>query len=186
MNKIEEQIKKFEKMKQKIPNIDISNLIKVKKQFSNSLLNYLIQKKSNCSPKKQTNDIFTSNHPITENPTEQRQKEKNKFITQKADEKGKSKTQQGKSHGNNNDQGQNNKGNANKDMESSLGQINLLKIENDNMARPELKKMFEKKREEEEKINKEKKINQEKEAGNEEKNQEKEEEKKEKEENQEM
>ena len=90
MNKIEEQIKKFEKMKQKIPNIDISNLIKVKKQFSNSLLNYLIQKKSNCSPKKQTNDIFTSNHPITENPTEQRQKEKNKFITQKADEKGKS------------------------------------------------------------------------------------------------
>ena len=189
MNKIEEQIKKFEKMKQKIPNIDISNLIKVKKQFSNSLLNYLIQKKSNCSPKKQTNDIFTSNHPITENPTEQRQKEKNKFITQKADEKGKSKTQQGKSHGNNNDQGQNNKGNANKDMESSLGQINLLKIENDNMARPELKKMFEKKREEEEKINKEKKINQEKEAGKEEKNPEKEEEKKEekeKEENQDM
>ena len=177
MNKIEEHLKKFETIKQKIPNTDVTFLIKERGPSFNTLLKYLVKKKNNTSTKKQANNIFTSNHIITENPPEQRQKEKNKFITQKQDDKGKSKTQQGKNHGNSNEQGSNNKGNANKNIDSSFSKLTLLKIENDNMARPELKKIFEKTREEEEKINREKKINQEKEAEKEEKQPEKEKEK---------
>ena len=150
MNKIEEQIKKFEIIKQKIPTTFIPSLIDEKPSISNSVLFYFIKKKHNSSHKNQTKNVSGSNPNITENPQEPRQKEKNKFITQKAEEKGKSKTQQGKSHGNINEQEKNNKGKYSKDVDSSVEQINLLKIENDNMPRVELKKIFEKKREEEE------------------------------------
>ena len=185
MNKIEDQIKKFETIKEKIPTTLIPSLIKEEPSISNSLLFYFFKKKHNSSHKNPTKSANALNPNITDNPQEPKQKEKNKFITQKAEEKGKNKTQQGKSHGNTNEQEKNNKGNNNKDADSSVKEINLLQIENDNMGRVDLKKMFEKKREEEEKINKEKKINQEKEAGNEEKQPKKEKEQ-EKEEKQEM
>ena len=185
MNKIEDQIKKFETIKEKIPTTLIPSLIKEEPSISNSLLFYFFKKKHNSSHKNPTKSANALNPNITDNPQEPKQKEKNKFITQKAEEKGKNKTQQGKSHGNTNEQEKNNKGNNNKDADASVKEINLLQIENDNMGRVDLKKMFEKKREEEEKINKEKKINQEKEAGNEEKQPKKEKEQ-EKEEKQEM
>ena len=185
MNKIEEQIKKFETIKQKIPTTLIPSLINEKPSISNSLLFYFIKKKHNSSHKNATKNVFVSNPNITDNPQEPKQKEKNKFITQKAEERGKSKTQQGKSHGNNNEQEKNNKGNNSKDTDSSVRRLNLLQIENNNMPRGELKKMFEKDREEEEKLKNDKKINQEREAGKEEKQPENEKEK-EKEEKPEM
>ena len=185
MNKIEEQIKKFETIKQKIPQTLIPSLINEKPSISNSLLFYFIKKKHNSSHKNATKNVFVSNPNITDNPQEPKQKEKNKFITQKAEERGKSKTQQGKSHGNNNEQEKNNKGNNSKDTDSSVRRLNLLQIENNNMPRGELKKMFEKDREEEEKLKNDKKINQEREAGKEEKQPENEKEK-EKEEKPEM
>ena len=185
MNKIEEQIKKFETIKQKIPQTLIPSLINEKPSISNSLLFYFIKKKHNSSHKNATKNVFVSNPNITDNPQEPKQKEKNKFITQKAEERGKSKTQQGKSHGNNNEQEKNNKGNNSKDTDSSVRRLNLLQIENNNMPRGELKKMFEKDREEEEKLKNDKKSNQEREAGKEEKQPENEKEK-EKEEKPEM
>ena len=185
MNKIEEQIKKFETIKQKVPTTLIPSLINEKPSISNSLLFYFIKKKHNSSHKNATKNVFVSNPNITDNPQEPKQKEKNKFITQKAEERGKSKTQQGKNHGNNNEQEKNNKGNDSKGMGSSVGKLTLLQIENNNMPRGELKKIFEKDREEEEKLSNDKKINQEKEAGKEEKQPENEKEK-EKEEKPEM
>ena len=176
MNKIEEQINKFEKIKKKIPITDIATLTKANENHSFTFLSYFFEKKNNSSNKNSAKNIFTPSPNRQENSTEQRQKEKKKFTLIRQDEKGKSRTQQGKNHGNNNEQ--NNKANASKDFDSSVGHINLLFIENHNIQRSELRKRFEKKREEEEeKTIKEKKINQEQEAGNEEKQQEKEKEK---------
>ena len=174
MNKIEEQINKFETIKKKIPNTDIT-LLTVKNDHNPlSILSYLINKKHDSSNKNSTKNIFSQSPNKQENLTEQRQKDKKKFTLVRPDEKGKSKTQQGKNHGNNNEQS--NKGNANKDSDSSMGHINLLFIETHNISKSEVRKRFEKKREEEEeKTIKEKKINQEQEAGNEEKKEEKEE-----------
>ena len=165
MNKIEEQIHKFETIKQKIPPSDWSELTNKKSPFSISLLTYFIKKKSSSSHKNQTNNIFIPNPNITENPSEQKPNEKHKFILQKPNEKVKNKTQSGKSHGNNADSGQNNKGYANKNYDFAENKLNLLDIENKGMTGSELKKLLQKNREEEEKIEQEKKINEAKEAG---------------------
>jgi len=49
MNKIEEQIKKFLSIKQKIPNSDLVTLTKAQPLSSCSILSYLIKKKNKSS-----------------------------------------------------------------------------------------------------------------------------------------
>ena len=175
MNKIEEQIKKFLSIKQKIPNSDLVTLTKAQPLSSCSILSYLIKKKNKSSNKNTTNNTHIPNRDLTEKSGEEKPKEKNKFITQKQEEKNKTKTQQGRNHGNNSEQGHNNKEKSPKNSDSPGKSINLLEIVYDNMDKQKIQEILSKKHEEEKNNTMEEKNNHKEEAGDEEMKEEKEE-----------
>ena len=76
MNKIEEQIKKFLSIKQKIPNSDLVTLTKAQPLSSCSILSYLIKKKNKSSNKNTTNNTHIPNRDLTEKSGEEKPKEK--------------------------------------------------------------------------------------------------------------
>ena len=169
MNKIEEQIKKFLLIKQKISSTEKETLSKFSQQSYYSVLSYINKKKINISHKNPQNNVPNSNHNITDKSSEQKQKEKNKFsVVSELYDKKKYKTLQGKNHLNSIEQ------NSDKEQNSPKKELTLLDIENNNIGGRDLSKIFAKREKEEKKVNKEQENIEENEAVNEENKEEKE------------
>ena len=170
MNKIEEQIKKFLLIKQKISATDKETISKFSQHNFYSFLSYINKKKINISHKNPQNNMPNSNQNITDKSSEQRQREKKKFsvVSDELYDKKKYKTQQGKNHLNSIDQ------NSDIEQNSPKKELTLLDIENNNIGGKDLTKLFAKREKEEKKVIKEQENNKENEAVNEENKEEKE------------
>ena len=176
MNKIEDQIKKFLLIKQKLSSTDRESISKFSETRFYSILSFVNKKKSNISHKNSQINMPNSNMSLTDKYLQLQQREKKKFavVSDEPYDKKKYKTQQGKNHLNNIEQNSDNRGNGHKEQNSLKKELTLLDIENDNIGGRDLTKLFAKKSKEEKKVIKEQENNEENVAVNEENKEEKE------------
>ena len=145
MNKIEEQIKKFLLIKQKLPTKEKDSISKFSGVTYYSFLSFFNKKKYNSTHKNLSNNMLNSNQNLTDKSLEQKQKEIKKlfpFVSQKPTEKNKSKTQQGKNQLNT---GSDIQWSGYNPENSPKKEITLLDIENNNIGGKELTKILAKK-----------------------------------------
>ena len=176
MNKIEDQIKKFLLIKQKLSSTDRESISKFSETRFYSILSFVNKKKSNISHKNSQINMPNSNMSLTDKYLQLQQREKKKFavVSDEPYDKKKYKIQQGKNHLNNIEQNSDNRGNGHKEQNSLKKELTLLDIENDNIGGRDLTKLFAKKSKEEKKVIKEQENNEENVAVNEENKEEKE------------
>ena len=162
MNRIKEQINRFNSLKNNLKNYDINELTKSGKT---SILEICVIKKHNPSYSLQNSEKSQKNESPIQNSQEIKSKEKNKFFTQKCEEKNAIKDNRGKeiisnyknqkNYSNKNSltgnylNGSKNNTNNGKGPESHINKINLLNLANGEIKLQEAKKFFQEERIEE-------------------------------------